>query len=106
MRTLGRRAPVSGPEPRGQAARAYLHRWVESAGARLLVVDPVTDGGALADQMAGHGVHVTWSPTTLDGLVDFGRTDPHAVVVAPDAPGIATPPAGPGVSMLNGSMRD
>ncbi|WP_367918373.1 winged helix-turn-helix transcriptional regulator [Nocardioides ginsengisoli] len=67
--------------------RAYLHRWVETAGAQLLVVDPAEDGGALAEAMAGHGVHVTWVGTTLDGLVEFGRMDPHAVVVATEAPG-------------------
>jgi DNA-binding response OmpR family regulator len=52
------------------------------------VVDPSDDGGALAEAMAGRGVHVTWVGSTLDGLVEFGRTDPHAVVVTPEAPGI------------------
>ncbi|GAA1503760.1 response regulator transcription factor [Nocardioides humi] len=75
-------------DARRQSVRAYLHRWVESAGAHLLVVDPKDDGGALAEAMAGRGVHVTWVGSTLDGLVEFGRTDPHAVVVAPEAPGI------------------
>ncbi|WGX97671.1 response regulator transcription factor [Nocardioides sp. L-11A] len=73
---------------RRQSVRAYLHRWVESSGAQLLVVDPTDDGGALAEAMAGRGVHVTWVGSTLDGLVEFGRTDPHAVVVTPEAPGI------------------
>ncbi len=75
-------------DARRQSVRAYLHRWVESSGAQLLVVDPSDDGGALAEAMAGRGVHVTWVGSTLDGLVAFGRTDPHAVVVAPGAPGI------------------
>ncbi|WP_408898088.1 response regulator transcription factor [Nocardioides sp. R1-1] len=75
-------------DARRQSVRAYLHRWVESAGAQLLVVDPSDDGGALAEAMAGRGVHVTWVGSTLDGLVEFGRTDPHAVVVTPEAPGI------------------
>ncbi|MBU2695708.1 hypothetical protein CCO04_11505 [Pimelobacter sp. 30-1] len=75
-------------DARRQSVRAYLHRWVETAGAQLLVVDPTDDGGALAEAMAGRGVHVTWVGTTLDGLVAFGRTDPHAVVVAAGAPGI------------------
>lgn len=75
-------------DARRQSVRAYLHRWAETTGAQLLVVDPVVDEGTLAEGMAGHGVHVTWVASTLDGLVEFGRTDPHAVVVAPDAPGI------------------
>ncbi len=68
---------------------AHLHRWVESTGAQLLVVDPAEDDGALAQEMAGRGVHVTWVGSTLDALIEFGRTAPHTVVVAPDAPGIA-----------------
>ncbi len=75
-------------DARRQSVRAYLRRWAETTGAQLLVVDPVVDEGALAEGMAGHGVHVTWVASTLDGLVEFGRTDPHAVVVAPEAPGI------------------
>lgn len=75
-------------DARLQSVRAYLHRWAETSGVQLLVVDPAPDQGALADAMAGHGVHVTWVGSTLDGLVEFGRTDPHAVVVTPDAPGI------------------
>jgi two-component system, OmpR family, response regulator len=71
-----------------QEVRAYLHRWAETAGAQLLVVDPGEDEGELAEGMAGRGVHVTWVRSTLDGLVAFGRTDPHAVVVAPGTPGI------------------
>lgn len=41
--------------------------------------------------MAGRGVHVTWVASTAEGLIEFGRIDPHVVVVAPDAPGM--PPA-------------
>lgn len=77
-----------GRDARRQSVRAYLHRWAETTGAQLLVVDPRPDEGALADGMAGHGVHVTWVCSTLDALVEFGRTDPHAVLVAPEAPGI------------------
>lgn len=75
-------------DARRQSVRAYLHRWAETTGAQLLVVDPDPDEGALAEAMAGHGVHVTWVGSTLDGLVEFGRTDPHAVLVTPAAPGI------------------
>lgn len=79
---------MSGSAARARSVRAYLHRWAETAGAQLLVVDPVDDGGGLAEAMAGRGVHVTWVGSTIDGLVEFGRIDPHAVVVAPEAPGI------------------
>ncbi len=75
-------------DARRHSVRASLHRWVESSGAQLLVVDPAVDDGALAAAMAGRGVHVTWVGTTLDGLVEYGRTAPQAVVVAPEAPGI------------------
>jgi DNA-binding response OmpR family regulator len=69
-------------------ARRYLRRWAETAGAQLLVVDPGTDDAGLADGMAGRGVHVTWVASTVDGLVEFGRLDPHTVVVSPEAPGV------------------
>ncbi|UMG91095.1 hypothetical protein [Nocardioides sp. TF02-7] len=75
-------------------ARAYLHRWAETAGAQLLVVDPWDDRAGrvdLADAMAGRGVHVTWVGSTVDGLIEFGRLDPDAVVVAPEAPGVSAP---------------
>lgn len=88
MRTQSRRAPVSDAVGRRLAARAYLRRWAEGAGAQLLVVDPTDDESGLVDAMAGHGVHVTWVADTLDGLVAFGRINPHAVVIAPEAPGI------------------
>jgi DNA-binding response OmpR family regulator len=74
--------------PRETAVRAYLHRWAEAAGAQLLVVDPSPDDTGLADAMAGRGVHVTWAGSTVEGLVAFGRIDPHVVVVAADAPGL------------------
>lgn len=75
-------------EARRQAARAHLHRWVETSGPHVLVVDPDADGGELAEAMAGRGVHVTWVESTLDALVEYGRIDPHAIVIAPCAPGI------------------
>lgn len=73
---------------RETTVRAYLHRWAETAGAQLLVVDPGRDDAGLTDGMAGRGVHVTWVSSTVDGLVEFGRLDPHAVVVSPEAPGL------------------
>lgn len=74
---------------REETAKEHLRRWVEAAGAQVLVVDPRTERSDLTDAMAGRGIHITWVGSTVDGLVAFGRTDPHAVVVAPDSPGIA-----------------
>ena len=68
--------------------RLFLRRWPESVGAQLLVVDAGGDDAGLADGMAGRGVHVTWVSSTVDGLVELGRLDPHTVVVSPDAPGM------------------
>lgn len=68
--------------------RAGLQRWVETAGAHLLVVDPHADDAGLTAAMAARGVHVTWVASMLDGLVAFGRTAPHAVLVSPLAPGM------------------
>ena len=82
------RGPTSVPSPRETAVRAYLHRWAETAGAQVLVVDPEGDAGGLSDAMAGRGVHLTWVGSTVDGLIEFGRRTPHAVVVAPEAPGL------------------
>lgn len=73
---------------REATVRSYLHRWAETAGAQLLVVDPGRDDAGLTDGMAGRGVHVTWVATTVDGLIEFGRLDPHTVVVSPEAPGL------------------
>ncbi|TYL45581.1 response regulator transcription factor [Nocardioides sp. BGMRC 2183] len=74
--------------PRETAVRAYLHRWAEAAGAQLLVIDPDHEPDDLRDGLAGRGIHLTWVNSTIDGLIAFGRTDPHAVVVAPEAAGI------------------
>ena len=73
---------------REDAVRTYLHRWAETAGAHLLVVDPGCASQSLSDAMAARGVHVTWARSTVDALIEFGRLDPLAVVVAPDAPGL------------------
>lgn len=83
--------PASGqpdPSTREVAVRSYLHRWAEAVGAQLLVVDPDEEPGELRAAMAGRGVHLTWVRSTTDALVAYGRTDPHAVVIAPDATGI------------------
>jgi DNA-binding response OmpR family regulator len=73
--------------PRETATRAYLHRWAEAAGAQVLVVDPEEDR-RLVDAMACRGVHVTWRSSAVDGLIEFGRLDPHMVVLAPHSPGM------------------
>ena len=55
----------------------------ESLGpSHLLVVDPVVDGARLTTDMALHGVHVTVTESTIDGLVQFGRHRPTTVVVS------------------------
>lgn len=77
-----------GSSTREAAVRSYLHRWAETVGAHLLVVDPRRASATLSDAMAARGVHVTWTRSTVDGLIEFGRLDPHAVVVSPDAPGL------------------
>lgn len=96
MVTRSGRAPITSsrerteqaPPGREDAVRTYLHRWVEAAGAQLLVVDPSAADGGLSAAMAGRGVHVTWVRSTIDALVEFGRLDPQAVVVAPETPGL------------------
>lgn len=80
-------APVPIPA-RTASARASSRRWTEATGAHVLVVDPVVEERFQRD-MATRGVHVTAVASTLDGLVEFGRTAPYAVLVAPTAPGIA-----------------
>jgi len=77
-----------GRSSREAAVRDYLHRWAETAGAQVLVVDPLPDREGLTDAMAGRGVHMVWADSTIDGLVEFGRVHPNAVVVDPRAPGI------------------
>lgn len=54
----------------------------------LLVVDPDADVVRLTAELAGRGLQVTCVGSTLDGLVELGRTDPVAVVVAPEATGV------------------
>ena len=73
------------PQP---SVRAHAGRWNETPGARLLVVDARGDRERLRDDLAVRGVHVTWAGSTLDGLIEFGRTEPTAVIIAPDAPGV------------------
>lgn len=79
--------PVPDQSSREGALRTYVRRWAVAAGAQLLVVDPAEDKDDLTQAMAVRGVNVTWVGSTVDGLIEFGRVDPHAVVVAPEAPG-------------------
>jgi hypothetical protein len=85
--TLLPRAATDGRPPQFPI-RAPAGRWNESRVARLLVVDARGDRERLRDDLAVRGVHVTWAGSTLDGLVEFGRTEPTAVIIAPDAPGV------------------
>jgi DNA-binding response OmpR family regulator len=74
---------AAGPRPRGSSVRGPAERWTQ-----LLVVDPRGDGERLRNDMAWRGVHVTRVGSTLDGLIEFGRTNANAVIIAPDAPGL------------------
>jgi len=69
--------------PRHQRALQSLDRWTQANGAPLLVIDPIGDGESLRVGMAPRGVNVTWVRSALDGLVEFGRTNPRAVIVSP-----------------------
>lgn len=69
--------------PRHQRALESLDRWTQASGAPLLVIDPIGDGESLRVGMASRGVNVTWVRSALDGLVEFGRTNPRAVIVSP-----------------------
>jgi DNA-binding response OmpR family regulator len=69
--------------PRHERALKSLDRWTQTNGAPLLVIDPMGEDDDLRGGMAARGVHVTWARSALDGLVEFGRTDPRAVIVSP-----------------------
>jgi DNA-binding response OmpR family regulator len=66
--------------------------WAVATGPQVLVVDPEGESAELRDALAVRGVQLTWSRTTADALVAFGRLDPYAVVVAPDVSGGAAGP--------------
>ncbi len=76
---------------RPQRERARTRRWVQGAGAHLLVVDPRSDGARFDEDMAARGVHVTRVDSTLDALVEFGRGNPAAVIVSQEASGLPAP---------------
>lgn len=73
------------------AVRAHSEHWTEATGAHLLVVDPRGDDDQMRSDMGARGVHVTWVESTLDGLIEFGRMRPYAVIVASAATGIPAP---------------
>jgi DNA-binding response OmpR family regulator len=79
---------ASDRRPHQLAVRTHAGRWNETTGTRLLVVDGRGEREQLRDDLAARGVHVTWAGSTLDGLIEFGRTEPNAVIIAPDAPGL------------------
>ena len=64
-------------------------RWPGAAGTQLLVVDPAGVSDRFADEMSSRGIHVVGVRSLIDGLIEVGRTNPHVVLVAPEAPGIA-----------------
>jgi DNA-binding response OmpR family regulator len=71
------------------SARAYSAHGTETSGAaHLLVVDPRQDDAHLREDLANRGVHVTWVESTLQGLIEFGRVCPAAVIVSADARGV------------------
>lgn len=74
--------------PDAPARPGEVLRWPSVLATRVLIVDPEPAEAALTSAMAEKGVEVTSVSNTLDGLVEYGRTLPHSVVVAPDAPGI------------------
>lgn len=76
---------------RAETVRADSRRWAEVTGGQLLVVDPASLDDSFAGELASRGIHVTHVLTTVDALIEFGRTNPRAVVVAPEAPGLAVP---------------
>ena len=52
------------------------------------MVDPHVVDDMLTRELARWDVHVSTVASTIDGLVEFGRGNPAAVIIAPDAPGI------------------
>jgi two-component system OmpR family response regulator len=83
------RSPTALPR-RQAAALASAQRWTEATGAHLLVVDPEVDH-QIAYDMSARGVHVTAVNSTIDALIQFGRTSPQAIVIAPRTPGLPAP---------------
>lgn len=71
------------------AGRTTTEHWTRSTGAQLLVIDPNPDTHGLSRALLHRGIHVTWVHSTLQALVEFGRCDPPAVLVAPACHGIA-----------------
>lgn len=70
----------------GRAAQSApgRHRWVASSGLVLLVADPdPREHERLARDLHGKGVETVWCRDGASALVTFGRTEPHAVLVAP-----------------------
>ncbi len=55
---------------------------------QLLVVDPHASDGTLVAEMTAWGVRVSTVASTIDGLVEFGRSNPATVIVASDAAGV------------------
>lgn len=75
--------------PRQVNARAHPGHRAEAIGAHLLVVDPRPDEANLVADLSSRGVHVTWVSSALDGLLEYGRVDPSAVLVSSAVEGVS-----------------
>lgn len=69
---------------RWSRARSTDERWTRSVGIQLLIVDPnEQDRDGVVSRLGAEGVNVTWCMRAVDALIQFGRLDPDAVIVAP-----------------------
>lgn len=74
---------VSPDSPRWSRART-TECCTRSVGIQLLIVDPNEHSrDSVVSRLGAEGVNVTWCKQAVDALVEFGRLDPDAVIVAP-----------------------
>jgi two-component system, OmpR family, response regulator len=65
-------------------ARSADERWTRSAGVQVLIVDGHDEGSdEVVAGLAAEGISVTWCTSAVDALIEYGRLDPDAVIVAP-----------------------
>ena len=80
---------MTSPAERIARGRAMHRRWSASSGLLLLVIDPdVTERHRLVTGLQAQGIEVLWYSDGASALVAFGRSRPHAVVVAPSLAGV------------------
>lgn len=84
--TFGRVGEQPPPSARWSPERAAGEPW-RSVGAQILVVDPLRDN-ELSPRLRDQGVSLTWCESAVDALIEFGRIDPDAVIVAPTPDGL------------------